>query len=110
MEWKQTGCWRGRNESVKSRTRHQCQFHERAKSVGGDGRKNAQRGVSEAQTDGAAEQSKQDAFEQRSASDASAASAQRCAHGELLTAAFDADEEQVGDISAWIKRPCRSSP
>ena len=70
------------------------------KSRGGDGCKNAQRAVSEAQSHGAPEQSENDTFKQEIGSDACAAGAQSAANGELLTAAFDADEKQVGDVGA----------
>src|SRR6266550_1153042 len=61
-------------------------FTNAGKSRGGDG--------------GAAEQSENDAFEQKIGGDAAAARAQGGAHGQLLTASFDADEQQIGDIGA----------
>src|SRR6266704_375961 len=75
-------------------------FTDARKPCGSDGRKNAQRGIGEAQTNSAAEQSEKDAFEQKIGSDARAAGTQRATDGELLTAAFDADEQQIGDIGA----------
>src|SRR6266704_6817289 len=75
-------------------------FTDARKPCGSDGRKNAQRGIGEAQTNSAAEQSEKDAFEEKIGSDARAAGAQRGAHRQLLTAAFDADEQQIGDIGA----------
>src|SRR6266853_6997477 len=75
-------------------------FMNARKSRGSDGCKNAQRGVSETQSDGAAEQSQNDAFEQEIRSDACAAGAQSASHGELLAAPFDTDQQQIGDVGA----------
>src|SRR5712664_2927813 len=75
-------------------------FTNARKSRGGDGRKNAQRGVSEAQSDRAAKQSQNETLDQEIGGDACAACAQSGAHGEFLAAAFDADEQQIGDIGA----------
>src|SRR5258708_38282700 len=70
------------------------------KSRRGDRGEDAQRCVSKAQTDGAADQSENDTFEQKIGGDASAARAQGGAHGQFLTTAFDAHEQQIGDIGA----------
>src|SRR6266852_4371056 len=75
-------------------------FTKARKSRGSDCRKNAQRGVSEAQSDGAAKQSENDALEQEIGGDACTAGAQSGAHSELLTATFDADEQQIGNVGA----------
>src|SRR6266404_5052136 len=63
----------------------------------------AHSGVSETQTDGATEQSENDTFEQKIGGHAATGSAQGGAHGQLLAAAFDADEQQIGDIGASDK-------
>src|ERR1700687_1582336 len=78
-------------------------FTNARKSCGGDAREDAQRTVSETQSDSAAEQSENDAFEQEVRSDAAAARAQGGAHGQFLAAAFDADEQQISDIGTGDK-------
>src|SRR6266571_7938777 len=90
----------GNEKREKQDWRINADFTDARKPCGSDGRKNAQRGIGEAQTNSAAEQSEKDAFEQKIGSDARAAGTQRATDGELLTAAFDADEQQIGDIGA----------
>src|SRR5260370_21902668 len=90
----------GNEKREKQDWRINADFTDARKPRGSHSRKNAQRAISEAHTDGAAEQAENDAFEQKIRSDASAAGAQGGADGELLTAAFDADEQQIGDIGA----------
>src|ERR1700704_5754917 len=75
-------------------------FTNARKPRGSDRGEDAQRTVGEAQADGAAEQSENDAFEEKVGSDACATGAQCGAHSQLLTAAFDADQQQVGDVGA----------
>ena len=70
----------------------------------GDGYEDAQSGKGKAQADEAAEQTENEAFEEEFAGDAVGTGAKCRADGEFLTAAFDADEEQVGDVGAGDKQ------
>src|SRR5260370_42105805 len=65
-----------------------------------DGREDAQCGIGEAQSDGAAEQSENDTLDQEVSSDTRTARSQGSTNSEFLTAAFDADEQQIGNIGA----------
>src|SRR4029077_3446678 len=75
-------------------------FADAWKSRRSDGSKDAKCDISEAQTDGAAEQPEDDTFDQEIGSDATAARSQGSANSELLTATFDTDEQQIGNIGA----------
>src|SRR5258707_5120686 len=68
-------------------------FTDARKSRRSDGGEDAKRGVSEAQSNDAAEQSEKDAFEQKIGSDAAAACAENGAHRELPTTAFHTDKQ-----------------
>ncbi len=60
----------------------------------------AQSGVSKTQSERAAEETESNAFQEKFAGDAVRAGAESGANGEFLAAAFDADEEKVGDVRA----------
>ena len=90
----------GNHEREEQNRSINADFTDARKPRWSDSGKNAQSGVGETQTDGAAQQSENDTFEQKIGSDASAAGTQGGAHGQFLTAALDADEQQIGDIGA----------
>jgi hypothetical protein len=79
-------------------------FVKARQSGGSDGDQDAQRAECEGKGDGSAGDSEDEAFGEQAGSDFASPGAKRGTDGDLLPAAFGANEEEVGDVGAGDKQ------
>ncbi len=90
----------GDGESEEEDSAVDADFVDARDAGGGDGDEGAQTGESKPEANGAAEQTENETFEEKFAGDAIRAGAECGTDGKFLAAAFDADEEKIGDVGA----------